>query len=73
MGGLVEEDTIADALCVVAGTVAGVDRVLVELCSYLTNAAVVGSRGARSLRSVCGLTREFPSSLRNIVHLFFWS
>ncbi len=66
--GLAEEGAGADALCVADD----VDGVLDELCSCLTKAAASGSRGTRSLRSMCGLTREFPSSSRNILRLFFF-
>lgn len=60
--GQAEEDADADSLCVADD----VDGVLGELCNCLTTATASGCRGTRSLRSRCGLTREFPSSSRNI-------
>lgn len=65
--GLTEEEAVVDALCVAEG----VDGVQGELCSCLTKAAASGSLGNCSLRSMCGLTSEFPSSSRNILRLAF--
>ena len=65
--GLAEEDAVADALSVSDG----MDGVQGDLCSCLTKAAASGSVGNCSLRSMCGLTSEFPSSSRNILRLAF--
>lgn len=65
--GLAEEDAGADALRIAMG----VDGVLGELCSCLTKAAVAGSQGTRSLCSMFTLTKELPSSSRNILRLLF--
>lgn len=63
--GLADKDADADFLC-------AVDGVLGELGSCLTKAETSGPRGTCSLCSMCGLTREFPNSSRNILRLFFW-
>lgn len=65
--GLAEEHVVADALCVADG----VNEVQGELCTFLTKAAASGSLGNCPLRSMCGLTSEFPSSSRNILRLAF--
>lgn len=62
---LADEDAGADTLCVADG----MDRVLGELCSRLIKAVASRFWGIRSLRSMCGLIREFPSSLRNILNI----